>query len=223
MSSPSKENLGPNSATHGSGPYQNRQQGSKNDCAAEDAAASTNVFDLSRLRLSQNFAEAVGGKQVIATVPVRRPHRQWWVRVRAGDDWQLLTAVLDLKEEQEQYLIDRSIWPAMPGEIVPKILFAAINRQNVPFIWPVRLPRTDGRRDAWSQSELEAVRHASEHWTRVAANMSLGAYEIFTATAALPQPEWPGLTFRQMLEIAFRDRYISDPDHAVLRKLRGEL
>jgi hypothetical protein len=52
--------------------------------------------------------------------------------------------------------------------------------------------------------------------------MSLGAYEIFEAMGKLPEPEWPDLTFEQILEIAFRDRFISDLNHPVLRRLRGE-
>ncbi len=51
--------------------------------------------------------------------------------------------------------------------------------------------------------------------------MSLGAYEIFEAASDLPDPEWPEVTFQEVLEIAFRDRFIKDFDHPVLRRLRG--
>lgn len=40
------------------------------------------------------------------------------------------------------------------GEIVPKMLFTAVDRQGVPFLWPVRSPTEDGRLDAWNQSAL---------------------------------------------------------------------
>ncbi len=58
-------------------------------------------------------------------------------------------------------------------------------------------------------------------WVRVSANMALGAYEIFKATADLPEPEWPEVSFQEVLEIAFRDRFIGDFDHPVLQRLRG--
>jgi hypothetical protein len=53
--------------------------------------------------------------------------------------------------------------------------------------------------------------------------MSLGAYEVFEATGELPEPQWPELPFSQILQIAFKDKYIDSLDHPVLRKLRGEV
>ena len=97
-------------------------------------------FDPARLRLTQAFDELVGVKKAITTVPVRRPDRQWFVRVHSEEAWRLPTSVLELKEERETYLVDPAIWPELPGELVPKILFTAMNRQNVVFLWPVRLP-----------------------------------------------------------------------------------
>jgi hypothetical protein len=63
---------------------------------------------------------------------------------------------------------------------------------------------------------------AAGKWVRVAANMHLGAYEVFEATANLPGPEWPELSFQHLLRVAFKDRFIQEMDHPVLRKLRGE-
>jgi hypothetical protein len=58
-------------------------------------------------------------------------------------------------------------------------------------------------------------------WVRIKANSSLGAYEIFKADGALSEPEWPGLTFSELLRIAFRDYYVNKLDHAVVKRLRG--
>jgi hypothetical protein len=100
-------------------------------------------------------------------------------------------------------------------------LFTAINRQGVLFLWPVRLPGEDGRLDAWNTSALQAARMAEERWVRMTANMSLGAYEIYEATGSLPKPEWPGIEFGEILQVAFQGRYITDLDHPVIRRLRG--
>ena len=59
-------------------------------------------------------------------------------------------------------------------------------------------------------------------WTRMTANMSLGAYEVFTATGEIPKPNWPEESFQTILKIAFKDRMISDREHPVLKRLRGE-
>lgn len=182
-----------------------------------------NPFDPARLRLSQNFTEMVGVKKARLTVPVRKPSRQDFIRVHPGPDYRLETAVLELKDERETYLIDRALWHELPGEIIPKVLFTILNRQDVLSIWPIRLPDEDGRHDEWNRSALEAAEIAQRHWIRVAANMSLGAYEVYEATGALPDPIWPDMNFQEILKVAFKGRYIAELDHPVIRRLRGEL
>jgi hypothetical protein len=58
-------------------------------------------------------------------------------------------------------------------------------------------------------------------WVRTKANMSLRAYEIFEAESAIPDPEWPDLSFEAIYRIAFKERLISGPDHPVIKRLRG--
>ncbi len=181
------------------------------------------LFDLKKLTLSQDFAEIVGVKKKIITVPVRKPHRQSFVRVHPDESWRLETAVLESEEDRETYLVDPSIWSELPGEIIPEVLFTTINRQGVVFLWPIRLPGEDGRHNAWHRSALEAAQLATKQWVRVAANMSLGAYDVFEATGDFPEPEWPNISFKELLQIAFRDTYIQSLDHPVIRRLRGEL
>jgi len=132
--------------------------------------------------------------------------------------------VLDLKEEGEIYVLDPTVRSELATEstVGTRVFFTAINRQNVLFLWPIRLPGEDGRIDEWNRSAMEAATMATEGWVRVASNMSLGAYEVYQATADLPDPEWPELSFEQILQIAFKDRMIESLDHAVLQRLRGE-
>ena len=63
---------------------------------------------------------------------------------------------------------------------------------------------------------------AKEMWVRVAANMGAGYYDVSVATGDIPEPEWPDIEFQKILEIAFRDKFINDLDHPVVRRLRGE-
>ena len=187
----------------------------------EQVAMTADQFDISRLRLTQDFGSSIGVKKLLTTVPVRKPGKQDFVRVHPDEGWRLQTAVLELKEEREIYLVDPSLWDELVGEINPRILFTAVSRQGVLFLWPVRLPGEDGRIDNWSRSALDAAKKAMDRWVRVTANMSLGAYEIFEAAADIPEPEWPEETFQEVLKIAFRDRFITNFDHPVLRRLRG--
>jgi hypothetical protein len=180
-------------------------------------------FDLDRLRLPQDFSSAIGAKKLLTTVPVRKPHRQEFVRVHPEESWRIQSAVLELKEDRETYFVEQSLWADLGNEIVPKILFTTITRQGVVFLWPIRLPGSDGRLDAWNQSALMAAEHAMKHWIRLGADRSLGAYEVWQAPGQLDDPTWPELTFSELMQIAVRDRWIASYDHPVLRRLRGEL
>ncbi|MFL5342053.1 MAG: hypothetical protein ACJ8F7_18060, partial [Gemmataceae bacterium] len=184
-------------------------------------------FDLTKWRLSQDFGASLGVKKVLLSVPIRKPDKSWFVRVHPSEEFRQQTAVIELKEERgsETFLVAPALWPALSGEstFTPKALFLGINRQGNLFVWPARLPGADGKLDEWSRTALEAADMAMKRWVRVQANMPLGAYDVCEAHGELPEPEWPDLSFGQILKIAFKDRIITTLDHAVLRKLRGEV
>ena len=197
-----------------------------NDGVAEDSTKQPpNPFDPARLRLPQDYGSALGVKKALITVPVTKPSKEWWVRVHPDHDYRVETAVIELKEDNETYLVEPSLWPelAMESTFSPRALFTAINLRDVTFLWPVRLPGPDGKLDQWSRSRLKAAQMAASQWVRVEPNMSLGAYEVSETSANLAEPQWPDVTFDKLLELAFKDRYIDSLDHPVLRQLRGEI
>ena len=65
---------------------------------------------------------------------------------------------------------------------------------------------------AWHTSAAEAAEKAMRYWVRINADTDLGAYKITVASGAIPDPEWPNLTFEELLTIAFRDRMVSSLD-----------
>jgi hypothetical protein len=154
---------------------------------------------------------------------VRKPDRHWFIRVRPGEKWRLTAAVIEIKEDNEYYLVDPNIAIALPAEIVPMVLLTCITRHGVLFLWPIPLPGADGRHNEWHRSALEAAQHAQTRWIRVVSNMGLRAYEVFEAIGALPEPEWPDASFAELLRVAFQDRFIRTADHPVLRRLRGDV
>jgi hypothetical protein len=178
--------------------------------------------DLASLRLSQDFATSIGVKKALLTVPVRKPAKEWFVRTRP--QLRIETCVLELKEDRETYLVAPALRAELASEstVGPRALFAAMNRQSVLFVWPIRLPGPDGKIDDWNRSALEAATMAEGNWVRVASNMALGAYDVSVATADWPEPEWPDLAFNEILRIAFKGRVIDSLDHPKLKQLRGE-
>lgn len=178
-------------------------------------------FDLNALRLPQNFGESLGVKRVLTRVPVRKPNKSEFFRVRAGESWRFQTMILEIKEESETYLVAPGVWNVVFELLRPAMLHLAIDRRNNVFLIPVPLPGQDGRRNPWHQSLAEVVATAETQWVRSVANMAIGGYDMLVAEAALSEPEWPDTPFDELLEIAFRGRIIQSPDHPVVAQLLG--
>lgn len=188
-------------------------------------SASPNPFDLKALRLSTDSTDGVSVRKVLTNIPVRKPAKEWFVRCHPDPNYRISTRVIELKEEGETYWVPPPFFEQLSGEstFCPKTLITAVNKQGVLFIWPLRLPGPDGRDDNWSRSAREAASIATEKWVRVRSNMSLGGYEIFEATGNLSAPEWPDMSFEDILRIAFKNRKIDSVDHPMLKRLRGEI
>jgi hypothetical protein len=180
--------------------------------------------DLDGLRLNTDYTETVGVKKLLRTIPVRKPGSQDWVRVHP----QLRlapAALLELRGDKETYFVLPAAAAELVGEYHVAALYLTINRQGTLSLWPVRLPGSDGKALEWHRSAHQAADIAQTKWTRLRANMDLGAYDIQVAdgTASIPEPKWPDESFEEILRIAFRDRCIADSSHPVVQRLRGAL
>jgi hypothetical protein len=110
-------------------------------------------FNPAALRLDPSYAEAVGVRRHLTTVPVRKPNRQDFVRVHPDPSYRLSpAAIVELKEDRETYLITPAVAQQLPDEFAVATLLTAINRQGVLFIWPLKLPSPDGKQNDWHRS-----------------------------------------------------------------------
>jgi hypothetical protein len=188
---------------------------------ATPSTAAPDPFDIASLRLNPSFLETAGVKKLLTTVPVKRPSPQDFVRVHPAAEYRENFAMVDLKDDREEYLVHPTILSELTGEVVYKTIFTGVNRQGVVFLWPVRLPAPDDRKTEWPRSAREAAELAMTQWVRMKANMSLGAYEITVAESVMADPVWPELPFPELVRVAFRERIITTLDHPVIKRLRG--
>jgi hypothetical protein len=177
--------------------------------------------DLSKLRLSQDFHKQIGVKKALVRVPVRKPHKQEFIRVRPEPEYRLETGLLELKEDREFYLLDPEVRDQLPGDWSPVRIVTCINRQGVVFLWPLKLPDLDGRANSWAETAVRAADLATRQWLKLVADMALGGYQSYLATGELPEPEWPEYAFKRLLAVAFRDHIIRDMEHPVIARLLG--
>ena len=62
-------------------------------------------FDPDKSRLSQDFAATAGVKKLLNVVPVRKPGRQDFVRTHPDAEYRVTTAVIEVQEDREMYLV----------------------------------------------------------------------------------------------------------------------
>jgi hypothetical protein len=179
--------------------------------------------DISKMRMSQEFANEIGLEKLITKITVGKPNKQWWVRVNRDPKYRFETALLEIKDKNEMYLVAPDLWSPLADEIIRVVIFVGINRQGVIFFWVVRLPGADGKHNEWHQSALKAATIAMDHWVRVTANQSAKGYDVAKSKDKLDEPKWPDVAFEEMFKIAFKDLFIDSMDHAVLKELRGEV
>lgn len=160
-------------------------------------------------------------RKVLTRVPVRKPNKQEFFRVHPEPEYRLETALLELKEEREFYLLAPNVRDQMPGDWIGVRLMTCTNRQNIPFLWPAKLPDPDGRANSWYETALAAAALAMDRWTKMVPDMHLGGYQTYLATGKLSEPEWPEHSFRKLMEVAFKDTFIDDMDHPVIARLLG--
>jgi hypothetical protein len=192
-----------------------------------DNTAAPNPFNAAALRLPPSFEQTAGIKKMITTVPVRKPHRQEWLRVHPGEDYRGAFATINLKQDGEHYIVVPAMIESLRSEITLITIYTAINKAGVVFLWPVPRPSSEGRGggDTWHRSAHEAAAAAMKRLTRVTSNRDLGAYEFAFTDNPIPDndPVWPDLSFDELLRIGFEKvgRYVKDYEHPVIKMLRG--
>jgi hypothetical protein len=179
--------------------------------------------DLTALALDPSVYMETGKVKRIRQILAGRPSPQTFFRVHPDPAYRLGFAMVELKEEREDYLVIPALVRELPGEVVHKMLYTTLDRNGTIRLWSVRLPSEDDRKTMlWYKSAHDAAELAKSKWVRLKANMHDGAYECIVAEAEIPEPDWSQLApFPDLLHSAYNNRVIRTLDHAVIKRLRG--
>lgn len=193
--------------------------------AAEIAALSTSASEIAELRLSQDYSAALTVEEVLTTIPIQKPNKEWLIRVHPK--WGIEMATLELKTDRELYVLSNNLHKQLPPELLGlvsrAVLLPTMNRLGHFLFWPLKVPDVDGKPNDWHRSAIEAANIARTHWVRVVADMSRQRYVTFKATGEILEPEWPSSSFEDLLMTAVKGKVVNSLDHPVLKKLRGEV
>lgn len=178
------------------------------------------IIDLDEVRASrmdQDFGKLNPVKKVIIKVPARKPNRHQWIRVHS--EWELEVHMFEDKDSTDKdiYLVGPKALEALAGEWTRRILYPYIDRRGDVFLWPITMPDENVNWNDWSESAYQAAQMAKKDWVRVDSNRNVNAYEVYTPiNQEFEDPDWSNYDLKELINIAFKDRYINDPEHEII-------
>src|SRR5262249_49352231 len=135
----------------------------------------------------------------------------------------LLTVEEEGELGKEQYLITPAVARhpdlAMERAMRRARLYRCINRAGEIFLWPVKMAGPDGKLDRWNSDAHIIAEQATKQWVRMRPGESTYVKTTCSPEAGVPEPNWPTMSFEEVMQLALRDRVITSVDHPVLQKL----
>ena len=176
-------------------------------------------FDLAALAVPQDFSTQLNVETVITSIHVGKPSKHDFIRIMPN--WTLDIFMLD--ENRESFAVLKQIALSISEDVSLKRLHPAITRKQGCFLWPIKLPDTDGKLDNWNRSAFAAAQLGKTSWIRIRSDLDNGCYSTIVAKNVISEPVWPELTKEQWIELAFKGKIIDTIDHPALKRLRGEI
>lgn len=185
----------------------------------------TNDIDFDALRLPPSGQIVV--KSDLSIIPIRKPKKTEYFRKRPGNEW-----VIDLPiyedDDGEIYLVGPQCLGFLNDQGLirrARIHTLIAYGSGVLFLSPIGLPDADGKHNSYNRSREEEYRKAETEWVRIIANKALGGYNSSKPESKYPEPDWPTPphTLKEALSIAFKGKYINEPDHPIINRLKGRL
>ena len=171
-------------------------------------------------------------KRVVTSIPIKKPKPGVeFFRIRPEAEWKFPTYILDLSSSSDgegKFLLKKALY----GEVIEtkKLKLVTIYTgitygSGEIFFSEIAQPDAEGKDNEYNRTRRLAYKAAETQWVKLQRNDSIGAYDTVLAISNLPEPEWPEEPedMIKALEIAFKDRFIDDINHPVLKRLRGEL
>ena len=180
-------------------------------------------FDPSRFAMPSTGAEEFGTRKIRSVIPVNRPGKMEWVHLLDHPDFLLPgAAFLDLQDGGRLYLVVPEIAAQLTDDVKLVKLAPGLTRQDKLFLWPCPLIPSGETPNPWHTSHNDAFNAAKSGWIRMKSNCACGFYDFIEPKKIMPDPDWPDMSFADMLQIAFNDDHIVDrDDHPALRRLKG--
>jgi len=152
----------------------------------------------------------IGETQVVLQVKFGRPRAQEWVRCHPEPErMKYFNAVRDL------FIVNPRVLSLVGTQARLYRVRQAITTDNELYLWPAPV---EGRLES-DITHLNAQQAALSQWIRI--EWDGKAFVAVEPQGDMGEPEWPELTFQQVLEMGLAGHLINNADHVLIRRLQG--
>jgi hypothetical protein len=182
-------------------------------------------LDINNLRMDQAELDRPAVKPVLLSIPIRRPDRLEFIRVRAGEEFRVgPVPFIELRGPQEIYLVDPRFKPELrPKEYWVGMIYLAITQYDKPFLWATKLQSPTGKTSSWYDSAQDCAEQAMREWLQVESDQDAGIYLPKRPVDEFPEPAWPEQSMQELIRLGFKRRIVDSLDHPVMKRLRGRV
>lgn len=191
--------------------------------------------DMGEFLVAENDASATVSAPVMAQIRITKPNKQKFFKVRGGNEWSVVVNVIEIKEDNEYYIVLSSLVPYLQDEVKKIRLVFAYYLDGTPFLIPVTMPdeSTGKKWNSWFSSLDTILKLATGNWVRAVANKSANGYQPILSIGKYPEPKIPQIidhktqairdfTMMDCVKMAFdKGREIRDLEHPVVKLLKG--
>ena len=158
----------------------------------------------------------------LGTIEVRKPKPQEWFRTHSHPGMFREMFVIE-NSSGDFYAVDPAIASEFSDVVREAYVTAAINDEGALFLWVIPKPKADGSGAQLYDSNLEDLSLSRGKWIRRQWDRGSKSYKVDEATTE-KEPAWPeNCNFEDWMDRGFKNRFIDDVDHPILRRARGEL
>jgi hypothetical protein len=127
-----------------------------------DTQTAPDPFNLAGLIINQDYLQMAGTTRLLTTVKVGKPNRQDFFRINPDPTYRANLGILEDKEDRVFYIVPPGMTQIIPGEFYAATVFVGVNREGVPFVWPIRLPEPKQRFADWPTAVIFGLNSWSE-------------------------------------------------------------
>jgi hypothetical protein len=153
-------------------------------------------------------------------VECERPPRGifFTVRPETGKPWKNRNFYFLLQMEgRDPYLVTPKIAEQKKEEdtIRPVLIVRYVTMAGEEGLWALKLNPPDGKSNNWNTSALNILELAESGWVRIVSTKKHYRHQLSKKTLKEVPPKFTDRTFKDLIDIAFKDRVVKTLDHEI--------